>query len=70
MVVSARQSMRTKMLMYFPPFRMMAWLMGGVKDIIVNAMTRSTMRGATGEESLNAASTVCSPQSTAHSPQS
>jgi NAD(P)-dependent dehydrogenase (short-subunit alcohol dehydrogenase family) len=48
MAVSGRQSMRTKMLMYFPPFRMMAWLMSGVKDLIVNAMTRSTMRGATG----------------------
>ena len=48
MAVSGRQSMRTKMMMYFPPFRMMAWLMGGVKDMIVHAMTRSVMRGATG----------------------
>ena len=47
--VSGRQSMRTKMLMYFPPFRMMAWLMGGVKDLIVNGMTRSVMRGATAQ---------------------
>ena len=37
------------MLMYFPPFRMMAWLMGGVKDLIVNGMTRSVMRGATAQ---------------------
>ena len=41
MVVSARQSMRTKMFMYFPPFRMMAWLMSGLREKIMGAMMRS-----------------------------
>ena len=49
MVVSARQSMRTKMFMYFPPFRMMAWLMSGLREKIMGAMMRSVSRGATAQ---------------------
>jgi len=42
----ARQSMRTRMLMMFPPFRIMSWATGGVFSSIYSVMLRSVNRGA------------------------
>ena len=42
----ARQSMRSRMLMMFPPFRLMAWMTGGLFNTITSSMMRSINRGA------------------------
>jgi len=42
----ARQSMRTRMLMMFPPFKFMSWLAGGFLNRVYASMKRSVQRGA------------------------
>lgn len=39
-------SLKSRVLMLFPPFRLVAWVFGGIKNVVVHAMKRSVNHGA------------------------
>eukprot|EP01052_Picozoa_sp_SAG31_P001760 SAG31_NODE_59_length_29571_cov_20.443506_20_plen_174_part_00 len=39
-------SLKSRVLMLFPPFRLVAWVFGGIKNAVVHAMKRSVNHGA------------------------